>query len=103
MKQIVRTDEFDKWLRGLRDAQAKARIFTRIDRLRDGNPGQFRSLGAALFELKIDYGPGYRIYYTHRGMAIVILLCGGDKSTQAKDIRRATQIATQIEVVPDEE
>jgi putative addiction module killer protein len=83
MIQIEVTDEFDKWLKGLRDLQAKERIFERIRRLRGGN------VGKGVSEMRISYGPGYRLYYTQRGQALVILLCGGDKSSQKEDIARA--------------
>lgn len=89
MIQIDVTDEFDKWLRGLRDLQAKERIFERIRRLRDGNPGDVKSVGKGVSEMRINYGPGYRLYYTQRGKALVLLLCGGDKSSQKADIARA--------------
>lgn len=89
MVQIEVTDEFDKWLKGLRDLQAKERIFERIARLRDGNPGDVKSVGKGVSEMRISYGPGYRLYYTQQGKALVLLLCGGDKSSQKADIARA--------------
>ncbi len=89
MIQIEVTDEFDKWLKGLRDLQAKERVFERIRRLRDGNPGDVKSVGKGVSEMRISYGPGYRLYYTQRGKALVLLLCGGDKSSQKADIARA--------------
>jgi putative addiction module killer protein len=89
MVQIEVTDAFDKWLRGLRDLQAKARIFERIRRLRDGNPGDVKPVGKGVSEIRINYGPGYRLYYTRRGKTVVLLLCGGDKSSQNTDIARA--------------
>ena len=89
MIQIEVTDEFDKWLKGLRDLQAKERIFERIRRLRDGNAGDVRPVGKGVSEMRISYGPGYRLYYAQRGHALVILLCGGDKSSQKTDIARA--------------
>ena len=89
MIQIEVTDAFDKWLKGLRDLQAKARIFERIRRLRDGNPGDVKSVGTGVSEMRISYGPGYRLYYTRRGKALVLLLCGGHKSSQKADIARA--------------
>jgi putative addiction module killer protein len=94
---VLRTEEFIDWLKGLRDRQARARISARIDRLEEGNPGQTRSVGSGLVEMKIDYGPGYRVYYVQRGEVLVMLLCGGDKSTQEKDIRRAKVLAAQLE------
>ena len=87
------TEEFDKWLKGLRDLQAKVRIFDRIRRLRDGNPGDVKSVGKGVSEMRISYGPGYRLYYTQRGESLIILLCGGDKSSQRKDIARAIAMA----------
>lgn len=81
---------------GLRDARANKRIVERIFRLSLGNPGQHRVLASGISELKIDYGPGYRVYYTQRGDVLVILLCGGDKRTQRKDIRTAKQLAKEV-------
>ena len=93
MYEILKSSTFDVWLRSLRDRDAKARIEVRVRRLSLGNPGQFRSLKDGINELKIDYGPGYRVYYTFKGTTLVLLLCGSDKSTQSKDIRLATEIA----------
>jgi putative addiction module killer protein len=93
--QILRTEEFIDWLKRLRDRQARARISVCIDRLEEGNPGQTRSVGSGIVEMKIDYWPGYRVYYIQRGDVLVILLCGGDKSTQEKDIQRAKELAAQ--------
>jgi len=93
--QIRRTEEFAKWLRDLKDLRGRAKIFDRLDRLADGNPGNARSVGAGIVELKIDYGPGYRVYYVQRGEFLILLLCGGDKSTQDKDIQRAKVLASQ--------
>jgi len=84
---------FSGWLHRLRDANAVARIVGRIRRMEMGNPGDTRGVGHGFFEMRIDYGPGYRIYYVHRGAQIVILLCGGDKRTQPKDIKRAQKLA----------
>jgi putative addiction module killer protein len=94
--QIHRTDEFAKWLSGLRDRQGRAKILARIDRLEEGNPGKTRSVGAGVVEMKIDFGPGYRVYFVQRGDVLIVLLCGGDKSTQDNDIRRAKALANQI-------
>jgi putative addiction module killer protein len=80
---------FEDWLRGLRDVQARARIRVRIDRLSLGNAGDARPVGGGVWELRIDYGPGYRVYYAQSGTDIILLLCGGDKTTQAADIRLA--------------
>lgn len=81
----------EQWLDSLRDRTARARVVAGIDRLRLGNLGQTRSLGGALCELKIAYGPGYRVYFAHAGPVLILLLCGGDKSTQVSDIFRARQ------------
>ncbi len=95
--QLRRTKEFVEWLRALGDRQGRAKIIVRLDRLEQGNPGNSRSVGEGIFELKIDFGPGYRVYYVQRGEVLVIILCGGDKSTQSKDIQRAKVIARQLE------
>jgi len=97
MFEIIKSDTFDSWLRSLRDRQAKARIEVRIRRLSLDNPGQYRSLKNGINELKIDYGPGYRVYYTFRNQTLVLLLCGGDKSTQDQDIKTALRILKQWE------
>ncbi len=91
-----RTDVFDGWLRGLRDTRVTARIALRLDRLAHGNPGDVRPVGEGVSELRIDYGPGYRIYFVRRGEALVILLCGGDKGSQDRDIARAKAIARTV-------
>lgn len=96
MIEVRRTAEFADWLRGLRDVRARARINVRIDRIERGNLGDakfFEGIG----ELRIDYGPGYRVYFVQRGRVLVILLCGGDKSSQKADIKRATNIAKELE------
>ncbi len=94
--QVKWTLEFQDWLDHLRDRGAQAIIDARIARLRDGNFGHARSLGQGLSELKIDYGPGYRIYFTRRGDTLVILLHGGDKSGQTRDITRARALVEQL-------
>ena len=91
--QIRRTREFAAWLNGLRDRQGRAKILARIDRLEEGNPGNTRSVGAGVVEMKIDFGPGYRVYFVQHGDVVIVLLCGGDKSTQDDDIRRAKILA----------
>ena len=91
--QIRRTNEFAIWLSGLRDRQGRAKILARIDRLEDGNPGKTRSIGSGVVEMKIDFGPGYRVYFVQRGDVLIVLLCGGDKSTQDNDIKRAKALA----------
>jgi putative addiction module killer protein len=93
--QVRRTEEFAVWLGGLKDKQGRAKILARIDRLEDGNPGKTRSVGAGVVEMKIDFGPGYRVYYIQRGQSLILLLCGGDKNTQANDIKRAKALAAQ--------
>ena len=93
MTEVRQTAEFSRWLRRLKDANAAARIVVRLRRIELGNPGDYKSLGAGLMEMRIDYGPGYRIYFTRRGSKIVILLCGGDKRTQSQDINRARELA----------
>jgi putative addiction module killer protein len=93
MVEILKTDTFNDWLEGLPDARAKARIAARIDRLALGNPGDVRPVGEGVSELRIDYGPGYRVYFTQRGYLIAILLCGGDKRTQDADIAEARRLA----------
>ena len=80
---------FEQWLESFRDIRAKARIDNRLRRVRLGNLGDYKSLGAGVYELRIDYGPGYRIYFGQIGSTIIILLCGGDKSSQTQDIRKA--------------
>src|SRR5216684_6247801 len=84
-------DVFGDWLSGLKDIRTKAKVLARIDRLALGNFGNCKSLGAGLFELRIDWGPGYRVYYAMIGKACVLLLCGGDKRKQAADIERALE------------
>lgn len=91
--QIRQTAIFDRWFTGLRDVRAKARIAVRIRRLSLGQFGDVKSLGGGISELRIDYGPGYRIYIAQRGAALVLLLAGGDKSHQSADIRKARTIA----------
>jgi len=93
MFELVSTRTFDAWIETLRDRQARQRIAARLTRLQAGNPGDVKALGDGISELRIDYGPGYRIYFTRRGPLIVLLLCGGDKSTQAKDIKKAIAAA----------
>ncbi|HEX5958040.1 MAG TPA: type II toxin-antitoxin system RelE/ParE family toxin [Hyphomicrobiaceae bacterium] len=89
MPQVVRTDVFDEWLRALRDVKGRARIDMRIRRLADGNPGDVRPVGKGVSELRIDTGPGYRVYYASRGDALIVLLAGGDKASQPRDIEKA--------------
>jgi putative addiction module killer protein len=93
MMVLSKTDEYDAWLKGLKDIQGRARINARINRLLEGNPGQHRVLTGGICELKIDVGPGYRVYYTERMQVLVILFCGGDKSTEDSDIKTALTLA----------
>jgi len=97
VKYIRRSDVFIKWLNKLRDDRAIARIHERIDRLSEGNPGDVEPVGDNISELRIHYGPGYRVYYKDTGKEIIILLCGGDKSTQQADIIKAKKIAKLYE------
>ena len=90
---VIRTDTFASWLKGLRDRAAMARI----DRLALGNPGKHRNLTGGVREMKIDYGPGYRVYFTERAGEIVILLCGGDKKNQDADIAAAIRMVSELE------
>jgi putative addiction module killer protein len=95
MIEVRQTPAFAQWFEGLRDRAAVARINIRIRRLSLGNPGDVRPVGAGVSELRIDYGPGYRVYFVHRGPDIVVLLCGGDKSTQDRDIGHAKELAKE--------
>ena len=95
--RVKKTDEYRDWLDRLRDQAGRARILVRVDRLIHGNPGDHRNLQGGVSELKIDFGPGYRVYYTQRGDQLLLLLIGGDKSSQAKDIAKAQQLAKDFE------
>ena len=97
MFQIQQTEIFAKWFVNLRDVRAKARILARLDSVRLGNLGDAKSVGGGVSEMRVDVGAGYRVYFTRRQRVIVILLCGGDKSTQAKDIANAKLIVREIE------
>lgn len=96
MRTIHTTEAFSTWFTGLRDRQAAVRIQVRIDRAEDGNFGDCAPVGEGVSEMRIHHGPGYRVYFIQRGMEVVILLAGGDKSTQSKDIKTALEIARQI-------
>ncbi|WP_175953815.1 type II toxin-antitoxin system RelE/ParE family toxin [Burkholderia sp. BCC0405] len=96
MLTLQRSDEFDDWLANLRDQRGKARIAARLISAQLGNFGEYRVLDEGVCELKIDFGPGYRVYYVRRGEVVYLLLCGGDKSTQKKDIKRAVQMAREL-------
>lgn len=93
MLEVVKSATFDKWLSALRDRRARAKVQVRITRLALGNPGDVKPVGAGISELRIDYGPGYRVYFMQRGPVLVVLLCGGEKRTQAADIKLAQAIA----------
>jgi putative addiction module killer protein len=90
--QVKKTDEYGSWLNNMRDRAGRARVLMRVDRLTHGNPGDHRHLGEGVSELKIDVGPGYRVYYAQRGPVLLLLLLGGDKSSQASDIARAFEL-----------
>ena len=93
MVEIRQTEVYARWFRRLRDKQARVRIDSRIRRLSLSNPGDVRPVGAGVSEIRIDYGPGYRVYFVRRGEALVVLLAGGDKDSQEQDIRRALELA----------
>jgi len=94
--EIRKTDTYAKWLDGLRDIRARARILVRVERLATGNQGDVRPVEEGVSELRIDYGPGYRVYFTKQGQAVVILLAGGNKRTQAKDIKTALRLTQNL-------
>lgn len=96
MIEIRQTDVYAKWFGSLRDRQARARINARIRRLSLGNPGDVTPVGEGVSELRIDYGPGYRVYFVQRGQTIVVLLAGGDKHTQDRDIKTALDLARNL-------
>jgi putative addiction module killer protein len=96
MGVIYTTEQFDTWYDGLRDARAKAAIKVRMRRAEDGNFGDCEPVSEGVSEMRIHYGPGYRIYFKRTGMEVVILLAGGDKSTQARDIRNALKLAREV-------
>ena len=103
MLVIWKTNIFKKWMKKLKDTIAKAHIDRRIDRLSRGNPGDVEPVGEGCSEMRIDYGPGYRVYYKDTGRKIIIILCGGDKSTQQSDIAKAKQLAREEEEEEDNE
>ena len=96
MIELIQTELFDTWFASIRDVRARAKIQVRIDRLVMGNPGNVKPVGQGVSELKIDYGPGYRVYFIKRGHQLVILLAGGDKSTQQMDIAKALKLASEF-------
>lgn len=95
--ELVESPVFSDWLGSLRDRRARARIISRLERLADGNFGDHKSVKDGVFELRVDYGPGYRVYLFQRGKELVILLCGGDKRTQDADIAKAKRLKEEIE------
>ena len=96
MIEIRKTKVFAKWIDGLRDMRARARILVRIERLAGGNPGDVKPVGGGVSELRIDYGPGYRVYFVQRGQELIILLAGGDKRTQSRNIATAIRLAQDL-------
>jgi putative addiction module killer protein len=95
--EVRQTDEYEKWFDSLRDRQARARIDIRVRRLSLGNPGDVKPVGEGVSELRIDYGPGYRVYFVQRADVLIVLLAGGDKRTQDQDIRLAKQLARELQ------
>jgi putative addiction module killer protein len=96
MIDIRKTEAYARWIDGLRDIRTRARILARVERLAMGNPGDVGPVGEGVSELRINYGPGYRVYFLQRGQELVILLGGGDKSTQARDIKTALRLARNL-------
>ncbi len=96
MIEVRQTAEYAQWFADLRDRQTTTRIDIRIRRLSLGNPGDVKPVGEGVSELRIDYGPGYRVYFVQRGAAVIVLLAGGDKSTQDRDMRVAKQLASEL-------
>jgi len=94
--EIRKTEVYVKWLDGLRDIRARARVLARVERLAAGNPGDTEPVGEGVSELRINYGPGYRVYYKQQGTELVILLAGGDKSSQSRDIKTALRLARNL-------
>ena len=96
MLEVRRTEIYAKWLDGLKDVRARARVLVRVERLAAGNPGDVKPVGEGVSEMRIDYGPGYRVYFKRRGRTVVVLLAGGDKRTQSTDIETALQLARDL-------
>jgi putative addiction module killer protein len=101
MIEVRQSEVFASWLESLKDERARAKVLVRIRRLSLGNFGDVKPVGEGVSELRIDFGPGYRLYYVRRGKALVVLLCGGDKSTQVKDIEAAKAMAKQLKSESD--
>ena len=95
MLRVRETEEFSRWLSALRDLRARSKILVRIARLASGNPGDVAPVGQGVSELRINYGPGYRLYYVQRGVRYILLLAGGDKASQERDIKRAKRLAIE--------
>jgi putative addiction module killer protein len=95
--EVRKTDTFENWLTGPRDQRGKAKIVARIDRLALGNPGDVAPVGEGVSELRIHFGPGYRVYFVRREKTVVVLLCGGDKGSQERDIAQAKSLAAELE------
>jgi putative addiction module killer protein len=95
--RVEKTDEYREWIDTLKDRAGRARILVRVERLIQGNPGQYRDLTDGVSELKVDFGPGYRVYFSQRGSRLLLLLAGGDKSTQQKDIAKSIQLAKNFQ------
>ena len=102
MVEVLTTDDFDRWLRKLKDRHGRMRILSRIDRLAHGNPGDVKTVALGILELRLTYGPGYRVSYTQRGNRVVLLLCGGDKGSQQSDITKAQQLAAEWHLKEDD-
>jgi putative addiction module killer protein len=98
VNSLIATPEFERWLEKLRDAKGKARVLSRLDSVALGNFGDCQSVGEGVTEMRIHFGPGYRVYFTRRGTLVYVLLIGGDKSTQRRDIKRAHQIARELKI-----
>lgn len=96
MVEVRQTERFARWLEDLRDLRARARVQARIERLIGGNPGDIKPVGSGVSELRINYGPGYRVYFKQKGSTLIILLAGGDKASQPRDIDEALSLARQI-------
>ena len=96
MLEVRKTEVYAKWLDGLRDVRARARVLVRVERLAAGNPGDVKPVGEGVSEMRIDYGGGYRVYFTRQGQTVVVLLAGGDKRTQNTDIETALRLARNL-------
>lgn len=95
--EVIESTDFQAWMSGLRDRRARTRIAARITRMAQGNFGDWKAIQGVVSEMRINYGPGYRVYFTRRGSKVILLLCGGDKRTQAADIKRALKMVDELE------